>query len=43
VQRLWEAPIPQGRWRYYNGLLYFLALLEAGGRFHIVAPPATQP
>jgi len=38
VQRLWDAPIPEGKWRYYNGLLYFLALLEAGGRFQIHAP-----
>jgi oligosaccharide reducing-end xylanase len=38
VRRLWDAPIPEGRWRYYNGLLYFLALLEAGGRFQIHTP-----
>lgn len=38
VQRVWDAQIPSGRWRYYNGLLYFLALLEAGGRFQIYAP-----
>jgi oligosaccharide reducing-end xylanase len=41
VQRLWDAPIPEGKWRYYNGLLYFLALLEASGRFQIIAPQAT--
>jgi oligosaccharide reducing-end xylanase len=39
VQRLWDEPVPTGRWRYYNGLLYLLALLEAGGRFQI-HPPA---
>jgi oligosaccharide reducing-end xylanase len=33
VQRLWEAPVPAGRWRYYNGLLYQLALLQVSGRF----------
>ena len=38
VQQLWNAPIPSGQWRYYNGMLYYLALLEAGGRFHILAP-----
>ena len=43
LQRVWDAPIPSGRWRYYNGLLYFLGLLEAGGRFRIIAPPAPQP
>ncbi|HLP10095.1 MAG TPA: glycosyl hydrolase family 8 [Opitutaceae bacterium] len=41
LQRLWDAPPPEGRWRYYNGLLYFLALLEAGGRFR-VHPPVTS-
>ncbi|MFT3782819.1 MAG: glycosyl hydrolase family 8 [Nibricoccus sp.] len=35
VQRLWEMPIPSGRERYYDGLLYFLALLQTGGRYQI--------
>ncbi len=35
VQRLWEMPIPEGRERYYDGLLYFLALLQTGGRYQI--------
>jgi oligosaccharide reducing-end xylanase len=39
VQRLWDAPIPSGLYRYYDGLLYFLALLEVSGRFQIHAPP----
>jgi oligosaccharide reducing-end xylanase len=38
VARLWEMEVPSGRFRYYNGLLYMLALLEAGGRFRIIAP-----
>lgn len=38
VQRLWDAPVPEGRWRYYDGLLYFLGLLETGGRFQIHPP-----
>lgn len=40
LQRLWDAPIPTGRWRYYNGLLYTLALLEAGGPFPNPRAPA---
>lgn len=40
VQQLWNAPIPSGQWRYYDGLLYFLALLQAGGRFQVIPPPA---
>lgn len=40
VQRLWDAPIPSGQYRYYDGLLYLLALLQVGGQFQIHAPPA---
>ncbi len=39
VERLWQADLPEGQWRYYNGLLYFLALLEVGGRFQVWGPP----
>lgn len=38
VERLWDMPVPSGHWRYYNGLLYHLALLQAGGRFRIYEP-----
>mgnify|MGYP001547154608 FL=1 len=38
VQQLWDAPIPTGHWRYYDGLLYFLGLMETGGRFKIYPP-----
>ncbi len=38
VQQLWDAPPPSGKWRYYSGMLYFLGLLEAGGRFQVIAP-----
>lgn len=40
VQQLWDAPLPEGQWRYYNGLLYFLGLLQAGGRFQVYEPAA---
>ncbi|HYD84709.1 MAG TPA: glycosyl hydrolase family 8, partial [Opitutus sp.] len=39
VQQLWDAPIPTGKWRYYNGLLYHLALLQVSGRFQIYDAP----
>jgi oligosaccharide reducing-end xylanase len=35
VQALWDAEIPHGRERYYDGLLYFLALLHDSGNFRI--------
>jgi oligosaccharide reducing-end xylanase len=38
VQRLWDMPVPSGKWRYYDGLLYLLSLLEAGGKFQIHVP-----
>ena len=38
VQALWDARIPSGKWRYYDGLLYTLALLHVSGNFHIYPP-----
>lgn len=40
VQRLWDANLPSGKWRYYDGMLYCLGLLQAGGRFQIFEPAA---
>lgn len=40
TQRLWDAPTPTGKWRYYDGLLTMLGLLQASGRFQIFDPPA---
>jgi len=39
VQRLWDTPIPTGKWRYYDGLIYFLGLLEVSGRFQMHGAP----
>jgi oligosaccharide reducing-end xylanase len=41
VQALWDMPIPAGKWRYYDGLLYFLALLQVSGNYRIYSPHAT--
>ena len=38
VEELWNAPIPTGQSRYYDGMLYLLALLHCGGEFRIWAP-----
>jgi oligosaccharide reducing-end xylanase len=38
VEKLWRLDVPSGQYRYYNGLLYMLSLLETGGRFKIYAP-----
>lgn len=38
VQALWDLETPSGTWRYYDGLLYMMALLQASGNFQIVGP-----
>jgi oligosaccharide reducing-end xylanase len=38
IQSLWLAQIPSGHWRYYDGMLYMLALLHASGNFRVYAP-----
>lgn len=38
VRAVWEMPIPSGPGRYYDGLLYMLALLQLSGNFRIYNP-----
>lgn len=38
VRALWEAPVPRGRYRYYDGVLYMLGLLEVSGNFRSYGP-----
>ena len=38
VEHLWNGPVPNGQWRYYDGLLHFLSLLQVGGRLHVHHP-----
>jgi oligosaccharide reducing-end xylanase len=38
VEALWDATIPRGTWRYYDGLLYFLAFLHLSGDFQAYSP-----
>ena len=38
VQVLWNAPIPSGEQRYYDGMLYLMSLMHCGGRFRIWTP-----
>lgn len=33
VQALWDTPVPVGQYRYYDGLLYLMALLQVSGNF----------
>ena len=38
AEALWDAPIPTGRYRYYDGMLYLLAMLHGSGEFQIWSP-----
>jgi oligosaccharide reducing-end xylanase len=38
VRELWEAQVPSGKWRYYDGMLYMLGLLHVSGNFKIYTP-----
>lgn len=38
LQALWDLPVPVGRYRYYDGLLQMLALLQVSGKFRIFNP-----
>lgn len=38
VEELWKAPIPSGKWRYYDGSLYMLAMLHCSGKFRVWTP-----
>ena len=39
VQALWNVPIPTGEYRYYDGMLYMLGLLQVSGNFKIYKLP----
>jgi oligosaccharide reducing-end xylanase len=38
VEALWDAPIPSGQQRYYDGMLYLLSMLHCSGQFRIWSP-----
>jgi oligosaccharide reducing-end xylanase len=38
TEALWNAPIPSGQNRYYDGMLYLMSLMHLGGEFRIWAP-----
>ena len=35
VEELWNTPVPSGPYRYYDGLLYMMAMLQVSGEFKI--------
>ena len=40
VEALWNVPIPTGKYRYYDGMLYMLGMLQVSGNFRIYYLPA---
>jgi oligosaccharide reducing-end xylanase len=38
VEELWITPVPDGEYRYYDGLLYLLGMLHCSGEFRIWPP-----
>ena len=38
VEALWNVPVPTGPYRYYDGMLYLLALLHSSGEFRAWIP-----
>jgi oligosaccharide reducing-end xylanase len=38
VEELWKTPVPTGEGRYYDGMLYMLAMLHSSGQFKIWPP-----
>jgi len=38
VEALWNAQIPSGRYRYYDGMWYLMGLLHCSGQFRIWTP-----
>jgi oligosaccharide reducing-end xylanase len=38
VDALWNAPIPSGQFRYYDGMWYLMGFLHCSGEFRIWTP-----
>ena len=38
VEALWRAPVPSGRYRYYDGMWYLMGLMHCAGAFRIWTP-----
>jgi oligosaccharide reducing-end xylanase len=38
VEQLWKTSVPSGQYRYYDGMLYMLAMLLCSGQFRIWSP-----
>jgi endo-1,4-beta-D-glucanase Y len=43
VQEFWNLAIPSGTYRYYDGMLYMLSLLNVSGNFKVWKPKCGDP
>jgi oligosaccharide reducing-end xylanase len=43
VEAFWNTPVPTGRYRYYDGMLYLLGMLHCSGEFRIWTPKGCEP
>ena len=43
IDDFWETDIPTGRYRYYDGMLYFMGFLHVSGNFRIYYPEQDTP
>lgn len=41
LQELWDMPVPSGEQRYFDGMLYLMSMMHAGGEFRIIPPKGT--
>jgi oligosaccharide reducing-end xylanase len=42
AEALWNAPVPSGQYRYYDGMLYMMSLMHCSGEFRIIAPKSSR-
>jgi oligosaccharide reducing-end xylanase len=38
TEALWNASLPEGEYRYYDGMLYLMSFMHASGEFRILTP-----
>ncbi len=38
VEELWRMSAPMGKWRYYDGMLYLLGMLQVSGNYRVYHP-----
>ena len=36
IQKLWDEPLPTGKFRYYSGMVYMMSMLHVSGNFRII-------